>query len=130
MVYLVPPSLFRAAFLLPGRHRAAEAPLKLAAPADGLAKSNLAEPHNTRRVDEFKLKAPLLPEHPMDYLQRILIALIDALVEAGRTRESIDVGILDGQVRPWNFHEMKELAAERYPHLPPLYTDYPLQPGK
>ena len=66
----------------------------------------------------------------MDYLQRILIALIDALVEAGRTRESIDVGILDGQVRPWNFHEMKELAAERYPHLPPLYTDYPLQPGK
>lgn len=65
----------------------------------------------------------------MDYLQRFLIALIDALVADGRIHEPIDVGILDGQVRPWNFSEMKELAAARYPDLPPLFTDYRLQPG-
>lgn len=65
----------------------------------------------------------------MDYLQRSFIARIDALVADGRLHEPVDVGILDGQVRPWNFGEMKDLAAERYPLLPPLFTDYPLQPG-
>lgn len=65
----------------------------------------------------------------MNYLQRFLITRIDTLVAAGRVHEPIDVGILDGQVRPWNFSEMKELAAELYPDLPPLFTDYPLQSG-
>lgn len=64
----------------------------------------------------------------MDYLQRFLIALIEAIVADGRIHDPIDVGILDGQVRPWNFDEMKDLAAERYPDLPSLFTDPPLLP--